>query len=70
MLTCSCCGRVCDGEWVDLGIGHYEFWGQTGVDKNEQFVSDCCEAMVLDDGTEYIPDREDHDYDPAEEDDR
>jgi len=51
---CSECRHPCRGEVKDFGIGPYEYWGATGVDKQERLVSECCEASVLKgDGTEY-----------------
>lgn len=44
---CSECGRPADGQWLDLGIGPYEFWGSGGVDVQMAFVSSCCEAPLL-----------------------
>ena len=31
------------------GIGHYEFWGRTGFDSRDAYVSNCCEYQVYDD---------------------
>lgn len=31
-------------EWMDFGIGAYEYWGATGVDVQECWVTKCCEA--------------------------
>lgn len=30
-------------EWVDFGIGAYEYWGATGCDVQEVWVTKCCE---------------------------
>ena len=50
---CQECELECRGQMVDQGIGPYEFWGQKGIDKREAFVSECCEALVVDiDGNE------------------
>lgn len=54
---CSECLEPCYGEWVDFGIGPYEFWGQRSVDRQLAFVSECCEAGVCLNGAEYIPER-------------
>ena len=43
---CSECGKPCQGEARDFGIGSYEYWGATGVDTNWQYVSTCCEGDV------------------------
>ena len=45
-FICTDCGKPCHAGIVDFGIGCYEYWGAKGVDKNEQFVSQCCEAPV------------------------
>lgn len=45
---CEECGEECDVQYVDQGIGSYEFWGQRGVDRNVLPCSDCCEAICLD----------------------
>lgn len=46
---CGECGQPCKSSIVDFGIGSYEFWGQRGVDRNEQLASDCCEGEVFED---------------------
>jgi len=46
---CGSCKEECDALVVDMGIGHYEFWGQRGHDSKECYVSDCCEGTVYDD---------------------
>ena len=45
---CQECELECRGQVVDQGIGPYEFWGQKGIDVREAFVSECCEALVVD----------------------
>lgn len=32
---------------VDYGIGAYEYWGFTGINKNIKEVSECCEAEII-----------------------
>ena len=50
---CQECELECRGQVVDQGIGPYEFWGQKGIDVRLAFVSECCEALVVDiDGNE------------------
>lgn len=44
---CGDCGQPCDIKQVDDGIGAYEFWGRTGVDRRISTVSRCCEANVF-----------------------
>lgn len=66
-LICEECGEPCEGSFVDFGIGPGEFWGQKFNDVKMQYVSTCCEATVLLDGQEYIPDDPRNDYDPAED---
>ena len=46
---CSACGNSCTPTMVDFGIGHYEYWGATGVHRDIQEVSDCCESGVVTD---------------------
>lgn len=41
---CDDCNEECGTEWVDLGIGPYEFWGARGNHTDYQEVSDCCGA--------------------------
>ena len=43
---CPGCGEECSGAWVDFGVGHYEFWGARGFDRQIAFVSNCCEASL------------------------
>ncbi|MBN2382544.1 hypothetical protein JXQ70_06645 [bacterium] len=49
MPWCLACHEECDVITVDNGIGHYEYWGFPGVDRNECEVSDCCEAAFTED---------------------
>lgn len=44
--TCTACGHKCTLVLVDHGIGPYEFWGAKGIDVDEQWSSNCCEADV------------------------
>jgi hypothetical protein len=46
---CSACGNSCTPIMVDFGIGYYEYWGATGVHRDIQEVSDCCESGVVTD---------------------
>jgi len=46
---CGTCRAECDIHTVDEGIGHYEFWGQPGIDIQLVVVSDCCDEPVYDD---------------------
>lgn len=46
---CSACGNSCTAVMVDFGIGHYEYWGSTGIHKDIREVSDCCESSVVSD---------------------
>ena len=43
-LYCGECGKECDWQTLDYGIGSYEFWGARGVDTNLHTVSVCCEG--------------------------
>ena len=47
-VICSACGDITEGEFMDFGIGAYEYWGSKGFDRNVQWVSKCCEADLLD----------------------
>ena len=44
---CDNCGLPCFGVEHDEGIGTYEYWGCKGVDHRYVFLSDCCEAEIL-----------------------
>jgi hypothetical protein len=61
---CEDCGKMVRGTWADFGIGAYEYWGYKGVDTNFQFVSECCEAPILDETGAYV------EHDPYGEDPR
>lgn len=45
---CEDCQQRCSPGVRDYGIGHYEYWGATGVDVQLALVSDCCEQSVYD----------------------
>ena len=45
-FVCSSCGKECNPEVIDFGIGPYECWGARGTDVQEATVSNCCEAAV------------------------
>lgn len=45
---CEDCKRRCKPGVMDFGIGHYEYWGATGVDVQLALVSNCCEGSVFD----------------------
>jgi hypothetical protein len=53
---CSACLEECEAVTIDEGIGHYEYWGATGVDIQLVEVSDCCEEELLDE----LPEEEDN----------
>ncbi len=62
---CESCGEFCSPVPVDCGIGPYEYWGATGIHKDIQMLSPCCEAEVVDGGntligTTYHTARKDH----------
>ena len=44
---CDNCGLPCFGVEHDEGIGAYEYFGAKGVDHRYVFLSDCCEAEIL-----------------------
>lgn len=64
---CADCEQPCEGDLIDVGVGSYEFWGQRGVDRDLQYLSDCCEAPVMMDGVPYVPANPKDEYDPAQE---
>lgn len=39
---CPQCECDVHGTWDDAGIGHYEFWGQTGDDRQPYFSCEVC----------------------------
>lgn len=45
---CSSCGDSSEGQIVDFGIGYYEYGSICAVDKQECYVSCCCEAQIID----------------------
>jgi hypothetical protein len=45
-MKCSECDQPCQGHWVDFGLGVIEFWGAMSTDKDEQYVSACCDATM------------------------
>lgn len=47
-MICSECKREATGIDVDFGIGPVEFWGAKSVDTDLRYVSECCEADLLD----------------------
>jgi len=49
MLYCTECDQECRENYIDGGIGAYEFWGAKGYDSRPVIVSDCCEASIRDD---------------------
>lgn len=42
MKPCPHCGKQGDGQWVDEGIGSYEFWGQKCNDTAMSFRCEYC----------------------------
>lgn len=46
---CGECGKECDWQDVDYGVGGNEYWGAYGTDVNVQRVSDCCEGDIFED---------------------
>lgn len=72
-MICTDCGKECEGQWVDFGIGNYEFWGMNGIDVQMGYVSSCCEADMVDSsGNKVEPpdeegDRGDWEYDRQRE---
>ena len=47
---CTCCGEKVTGEWMDQGIGSYEYWGARGTDHDWQCLSPCCEDVIAEVG--------------------
>ena len=54
-MYCGACGKECDWQDVDYGIGGYEFWGAPGSDVNIQRVSECCEGDLFEDPELELP---------------
>ena len=52
--VCDYCKSKCLGRFVDFGIGPYEYWGHMGCDTNIQWVSDCCDAPVVDENGDAV----------------
>ena len=48
-MYCGECKKECEGDWIDVGIGSYEFWGARGCDTRMVYVSKCCEGDVFED---------------------
>ena len=46
--VCADCGEACTSVTVDNGIGHYEYWGATGIHHQYDEVSPCCQGEVID----------------------
>ena len=44
---CEDCGAEVTSVTVDNGIGHYEYWGATGIHHQYDEVSPCCQGEVL-----------------------
>ena len=63
---CSECYAPCFGHTVDFGIGPYEFWGQRGNDTNKQWVSQCCDATIVDEMEMPIDSPEEATHEPGE----
>ena len=65
IYICRECGKVCEPNIVDNGIGPYEYWGATGIDHKYDVESDCCWADV-EDATRHlvlpVDIKEDEDY--------
>ena len=51
---CGYCGKSCGSRAIDEGIGSYDYGSIRGVHHEWVWVSDCCEAEVLD-----FPDEDD-----------
>ena len=65
-MICPHCHSDVEGQWVDVGIGVYEFWGATSRDTRMEFVCEQCEGALESEYTyqEYVEDmREEHRYD-------
>lgn len=41
-MICPNCDEKCDGEWIDEGVGEYEYWGAKGNDVQMVFVCEHC----------------------------
>jgi len=67
---CSECKREANGHSCDFGIGPVEFWGAKSVDSDVQWVSECCDADLLDESGCNIepPEPPEREYEPPERD--
>jgi len=54
-MYCGECKKECEGDWIDVGIGSYEYWGAKGNDVRWVYVSKCCEGDVFKDKKCTIP---------------
>lgn len=48
-MFCSECLKPCDEVERDFGFGVTECWGAMSSHENKQWVSECCEADLLED---------------------
>ena len=46
---CNECGCPCGTQWVDNGIGSYEFHGMKGNDTQWVLETDCCDGVPYED---------------------
>ena len=68
-FTCTACGEACAGKVFDFGIGRGEFQGTPFNDIQREWVSDCCEAPMIDPetgGEADAPDDPRNEYAPEE----
>lgn len=54
-MYCNVCGKECEGQWIDEGIGSYEYWGAKYNDVRWVYVSDCCEGDLFENQGLTIP---------------
>ena len=52
---CSECGDHCNGHIVDFGIGGWEMGDQHGFQSRKQFVSECCDAQMMERSGDMVP---------------
>lgn len=57
-MKCPNCGKEVEGQWVDTGIGSYEYWGSKDTDiRNEFICENCNETLETEDSyADYVSD--------------
>jgi predicted RNA-binding Zn-ribbon protein involved in translation (DUF1610 family) len=45
-MICPHCGENVDGEWTDVGIGPYEYWGSKETDTQMVLLCEACDGEL------------------------